>query len=173
MRIIGRRVRVNQKNGDDDMEQRWLTKWAAISEMIAAAAVVVSLLLVAYNIARNTDEMETSNSNFLYQLDEQVTGDLSRDFRLATIFVKMAQDETLTDVEKFQYMYVQHRYLSIWEIAWTQYKSGSLSFVDWRDWNQYLSDSLTESLPIEWWKEIRSDYKPEFALHVDTVYEDD
>jgi uncharacterized membrane protein YukC len=58
------------------MEQKRLTKWAAISEMVAAAAVVVSLLLVAYSIKRNTDEMETANSNFLYQLDEQVTGDL-------------------------------------------------------------------------------------------------
>ena len=152
------------------MELRRLTKWAAISEMIAAAAVVISLLLVAYNIKRNTDEMETSNSNFLYQLDELVTGDLSRDPRLAAIFVKVAQDETLSDVEMFQYKYVHHRYLGVWEIAWTQYKSGSLSFVDWRDWNQYLSDTLTNSLPVEWWKEIRSGYKPEFAVHVDAAY---
>ena len=156
--------------GGEDMEQRRLTKWAAISEMIAAAAVVISLLLVAYNIKRNTDEMETSNSNFLYQLDEQVTGDLSRDPRLASIFVKVAQEESLSDVEKFQFMYVQHRYLGVWEIAWTQYKSGSLSVVDWRDWNQYLSNTLTTSLPMEWWIEIRSDYKPEFAVHVDAAY---
>ncbi len=149
-----------------------LSRWAAISEIVATVAVVVSLLLVAYNIKRNTDEMETANSNFLYQLDEQITGDLSRDERLATIFVKIAQKETLSDIEKFQYVYVWQRYLSVWEIAWTQYKSGSLSFVDWRDWDQYLSEFFTDGLPEEWWKEIRSSYKPEFAEHVDAKYGD-
>ena len=77
--------------------------------------------------------METSNSNFLYQLDAQIAGDLSRDVRLATMFLKMEQKETLTDVEKFQYVTVQERYLGLLEIAWTQYKSGSLAFIDWHD----------------------------------------
>ncbi len=140
--------------------------------MVAAAAVVISLLLVAYSIKRNTEELETSNSNLLYQLDELVAGDLSRDPRLAAIFVKVAQNESLSDIEKFQYIHVNHRHLIVWEIAWTQYRSGSLSFVDWRDWNQYLAATLTKSLPLEWWNEIRSDYKPEFAVHVDAAYAD-
>ncbi len=147
-----------------------LSGWAAIAEIVATVAVVFSLLLVAYSIRRNTDEMETSNSNFLYQLDEQIAGDLSRDIRLATIFVKMGQKDALSDIEKFQYVKVQERYLGVWEIAWTQYKSGSLAFIDWRDWDQYLSDSVTGALPKAWWIDIRSDYKPEFAEHVDTKY---
>jgi hypothetical protein len=70
----------------------------------------------------------------------------------------MAQHEALTDIQKFQYMYVQERYLDVWEIAWTQYKSGSLALVDWRDWDQYLSEVLTDYLPEEWWIQIRSAY---------------
>jgi hypothetical protein len=137
-----------------------LSRWAAISEIVATAAVVASLLLVAYNIKQNTDEMETANSNFLYQLDEQTTGDLSRDERHATIFVKIAQKEALLDIKKFQYVYVWQRYMGVWEIAWTQYKSGSLAFVDWRAWDQCLAESLTDALREEWWIEIRSSYKP-------------
>ena len=153
------------------MKKERLRTWAAISEMVAAAAVVISLLLVAYSIKRNTDELEVSNSNLLYQLEESITGDLSRDPTLAAIMLKVAQSEALSDVERFQYMHIQHRYLLEWEIAWTQYKSGSLSFEDWRDWNNYLSDTLTNSLPLEWWKEIRTEYKPEFAELVDAAYE--
>jgi hypothetical protein len=147
-----------------------LSSWAALAEIIATVAVVVSLLFVAYSIKRNTAEMETSNSNFLYQLDAEIAGDLSRDVRLATIFLKMEQNETLTDVEKFQYVILQERYLGILEIAWTQYKSESLSVIDWRDWDQYLSSFVTDGLPMEWWIEIRSKYKPEFAEHVDSKY---
>jgi hypothetical protein len=149
-----------------------LSRWAAISEIVATAVVVVSLLLVAYNIKQNTDEMEIANSNFLYQLDEQITGDLSGNERLASIFIKVAQNEALSDTEKFQYVYVWHRYLSVWEIAWTQYRSGSLSSIDWRDWDLYLTESLTGSLPEEWWIEIRLNYKPEFVEHVDAKYAD-
>ncbi len=94
-----------------------LSGWAALAEIVATVAVVLSLLLVAYSIKRNTDEMETSNSNFLYQLDAQIAGDLSRDVRLATMFLKMEQKEALTDVEKFQYVTLQERYLGLLEIA--------------------------------------------------------
>ena len=147
-----------------------LSGWAALAEIVATVAVVLSLLLVAYSIKRNTDEMETSNSNFLYQLDAQIAGDLSRDVRLVTMILKMEQKETLTDVEKIQYVAFQERYLGLLEIAWTQYKRGSLAFIDWRDWDKYLSDFVTDGLPKEWWIERRSRYKPEFAKHVDSKY---
>ncbi len=147
-----------------------LSGWAALAEIIGTVAVVISLLLVAYSIKRNTDEMETANSNFLYQLDAQIAGDLSRDVRLATMRLKMEQKEALTDVEKILYVALQERYLGLLEIAWTQYKSGSLAFIDWRDWDKYLSDYVTDGLPKEWWIEIRSRYKPEFAEHVDSKY---
>ncbi len=147
-----------------------LSGWAALAEIIATIAVVLSLLLVAYSIKRNTDEMETANSNLLYQLDAQIGGDLSRDVRLATMLVKMEQKKALTDVEKIQYVALQERYLGLLEIAWTQYKSGSLSFIDWRDWDKYLSEFLTDGLPKEWWIEMRSFYKPKFAEHVDSKY---
>jgi len=147
-----------------------LSGWAALAEIVATVAVVLSLLLVAYSIKRNTDEMETANSNFLYQLDAQIAGDLSRDVRLATMLLKMEQKEALTDVEKIQYVAYKERHLGLLEIAWTQYKSGSLSIVDWRDWDKYLSNYVTDGLPKEWWIECRSRYKPEFADHVDSKY---
>ena len=149
-----------------------LSGWAAISEIVATAAIVFSLLLVAYSIKRNTDEMETSNTNFLYQLDEQIAGDLSRDPGLASIFVKVAQKKDLSDIEKFQYVNLQHRNLTVWEIAWTQYKSGSLAVGEWIDWDQYKTESLKDEFPEEWWIEVRSVYKPEFAQHVDAIYAD-
>jgi hypothetical protein len=147
-----------------------LSGWAALAEIIASFAVVLSLLLVAYSIKRNTGEMETANSNFLYQLEAQIGGDLSRDVRLATMFLKMEQKEALTDVEKIQYVAFQERYLGLLEIAWTQYKSGSLAFIDWRDWDKYLSEFVTDGLPKEWWIGCRSGYKPEFADHMDSKY---
>ncbi len=94
-----------------------LSGWAALAEIIATIAVVLSLLLVAYSIRRNTDEMETSNSNFLYQLDAQIGGDISRDIGLATMLLKIEQKEALTGVEKIQYVALQGRYLGLLEIA--------------------------------------------------------
>ena len=67
-------------------------------------------------------------------------------------------------------MALQERYLALLEIAWTQYKSGSLSRIDWHDWEKYLSDYVTDGLPKEWWLELRSRYKPEFAELVNGKY---
>jgi hypothetical protein len=95
---------------------------------------------------------------------------VSRDATLATIIHKVNQKESLTGAEKIQYMALQERYLSVLEVAWTQHRSGSLSDIDWRDWDKYLSDMLTGGLPEEWWFEIRSMYKPEFAEYVDSKF---
>ena len=147
-----------------------LSGWAALAEIVASVAVIISLLLVAYSIKRNTGEMEISNSNFLYQLDEQIGGDISRDVRLATILLKVERKEDLTGVEKIQYVALQERYLGLLEIAWTQHKRGSLALIDWRDWDKYLSDYVMGGLPKEWWIEMRPLYKPEFADLVDSKY---
>jgi hypothetical protein len=147
-----------------------LSDWAALAEIIASVAVVISLLLVAYSIRRNTAEVELSNSNFLYELDTAIGADVSRDATLATIIHKVNQKESLTGAEEIQYMALQERYLSVLEVAWTQHRSGSLSDIDWRDWDKYLSDMLTGGLPEEWWFEIRSMYKPEFAEYVDSKF---
>jgi hypothetical protein len=147
-----------------------LSGWAALAEIVASVAVIISLLLVAYSIKRNTGEMEISNSNFLYQLDAQIGGDISRDVRLATILLKVERKEDLTGVEKIQYVALQERYLSLLEIAWTQHKRGSLALIDWRDWDKYLSDYVIDGLPKESWIEMRSFYKPEFADLVDSKY---
>jgi hypothetical protein len=132
-----------------------LSKLAAISEIVAAVAVVFSLLFVGYSIKRNTDEMHSSNTNFL-----------------PSILVKVAQDEALSEIEKIQYVNLQHRFLTVWEIAWTQYNSGLLDFDEWIDWDRYLSGSVTRDFPQDRWTDIRSDYKPEFAHHVDAAYAD-
>ena len=147
-----------------------LSNWAALAEIIASAAVVISLLLVAYSIRRNTAEIELSNSNFLYQLETEIGADVSRDATLATIIHNFNQEETLTGAEKIQYVSLQERYRGVLEIAWTQQRNGTLSNIDWRDWDKYLSDMFTGGLPEEWWLEIRSAYKPEFAEHVDSKY---
>ncbi len=147
-----------------------LSDWAALAEIVASVAVIISLLLVAFSIKRNTGEMEISNSNFLYQLDAQIGGDISRDVRLATILLKVERKEDLTGVEKIQYVALQERYLGLLEIAWTQHKRGSLALIDWRDWDKYLSDYVIDGLPKELWIEMRSFYKPEFADLVDSKY---
>ena len=147
-----------------------LSGWAALAEIVASVAVIVSLLLVAYSIKRNTDEMEVSNSNFLYQLDAEITGDVSRNVGLATILHKMEGEENLTGVEKIQSVAFQERYLGLLEVAWTQHKSGSLALNDWRDWDKYLSTFVTDGLPKELWAERRSFYKTEFAEFVDSKY---
>jgi hypothetical protein len=149
-----------------------LSKLAAISEIVATVAVVISLLFVGYSIKRNTDELHSSNTNFLYELDAQITADLSREPGLSSILVKVAQNDALSEIEKIQYVNLQHRFLTVWEIAWTQHNSGLLDFDEWTDWDRYLSGSVTRDFPQDWWIDIRSGYKPRFAHHVDAAYAD-
>ncbi|NIM69942.1 MAG: hypothetical protein GTN86_04640 [Xanthomonadales bacterium] len=152
------------------MKKLDLPGWASVAEIVASIAVVVSLLFVAYSVKRNTEEMAIANTNFMYELDARITADLSSDPALAAITVKVEQGQALSEIEKLQYLHLQHRYLTVWEIAWTHYHRGSLDEDEWLAWNQYYGATARAGLPREWWREIRAFYKPAFAAHVEAAY---
>ena len=76
---------------------------AAIAEIIASLAVVVSLLFVVYSISQNTTALQASNDNFLYERHLQLLNDSSMNGEIASIIVRFDADEELTEVDEFRY----------------------------------------------------------------------
>ena len=152
------------------MGKRNLSEWAAISEIIGMVAVVVSLLLVAYNLGQNTKVMRAANDNMLYQTQDAILSTYADDPSLVSIYIKHLENEELTEVESERLWNQQFRDLSMWELAYIRHHEGLFAPDQWYAWNRAYSTQFTSEFPDAWWAEARTWVRDDFAAHVDAAY---
>ncbi len=152
------------------MKKRDLVKWAAISDILETAVVVVSLLFVAYSINRNSAVLQAANDNFAYQIQDQRVADIANNAELASIDVRVRNNEEISEIEKHRMLSQHLRELNMWELSYVRYNQGLYSAEQWNNWNDHYEIGLTAAIPEEWWAEVRPWYQDEFAMHVDAAY---
>lgn len=134
------------------------------------AGVIISLLFVAFSINRNTREVQTSNDNFIYELQFARTRDIVSNPDMAAIYVKIRKNEELTEVEQERFFWDKMQELSTWEAAFNRFKSGLFPKYEWEAWNNYYVVAFTAQFPEESWMNVKDWYAVDFQGHVDAVY---
>ncbi len=152
------------------MKKRTLVEWAAISNILETAAVVASLIFVAYSINRNTLVMQSASDTFVYQIQDERIRDIANNSELASIELKVRNNEEVSVIDKHRIILQHAREINMWELAYVQYNQGLYSADQWHAWNAYYEIDLTEKLPEEWWGEVKVWYGDDFVKHVDAVY---
>jgi hypothetical protein len=153
-----------------NMKKRDLIRWAAMSNILETAAVVASLIFVAYTVNRNTAIMQSVNDNFVYQIQDQRVGDIANNSELASIELKVRNNEEVSDLDKHRMISQHVREINMWELAFVRYNEGLYSSSQWLSWDRYYALDLTAKLPQEWWTEVKGWYGDDFAEHVDAAY---
>lgn len=147
-----------------------LTTWAAISEIVASIGVIVSLLFLAYSIRENTVVTQSTNDNFLYELEMARGREISGNPSLATAYTKFARGEVLSDVEETQLLWDNLHQQSAWEIAFVRHRDGVYSEERWKAWDHSFQATLVERFPKQRWEEVSHWYQDDFRGHVDAAY---
>lgn len=153
------------------MRRLSLSEWASVGEMVGTAAVIISLLFVAYSINRNTKELQAANENFLYQIQEARRSDEATNPQLSELVVKAKNGGALTPGEQRQYFSHVIRGLNAWELAFIRYQAGLISPTEWPTWDRMYADQAVSDFPREWWTQARLWYTEDFARHVDAKYD--
>jgi len=152
------------------MGELTLFDWAAISEILGMAAVIISLLLVVGSIRQNTAAMHTANDNFMYERQDAIVATLVTDPSLAALSVKHSNREQLSETEHVRMWNQLFRDMLMWELAFTRHKDGLLSPSQWQGWDSAYSPQFLSEFPPSWWAETRHWVSDDFAAHVDAVY---
>ena len=142
-------------------------------EAIGVVAIVVSLILVAYELRQNTVMMRAQIT--------QTRADLAMTEQVATynsaympsILVKIENDEELTDEEVVRYRTYVRGFLRNQDNAYWQYNQGLLG--------ENTPDSIRAAVTAvigrprlgrEIWESQKSTYTPEFVRFVESVFVD-
>ena len=152
------------------MQKLTLKKWAAVAEIIAAVAVIISLVFVVQSINQNTAAVQSANDNFMYELQYARTRDIVSSPGMAEIYLKVRRGEQLSDVEQERFFWDKLQELSLWELGFNRNRDGLYATGLWEGWNQYYETEFTSQFSQEWWEESRRFYQQDFQDHVDAAY---
>ena len=137
------------------MKKHSLPEWAAISEIISSFAVVVSLIFVAFQLQRNTTELQATHSNDLFDSIREIELVMLTSSELSQIYIKgwNGRRDEMSDeeIERFRMYLLQS--INIWEQAYLRLKDGTMSMEDYLRWKslflEYFKDGITRD-DLQW-----------------------
>ena len=152
------------------MKKLQLSEWAAIGELIGTAAVIISLLFLAYSVGQNTEAVRGATENLLFERHGALQNNLISDASLADLYARIQAGETqLSAVEEVRWRTYQTNMLDVWEIAYMRNAGGLLGEREWRNWNSYFSQMFShgaEQLSESDWRSLAYAYDAGFWTHV-------
>ena len=155
------------------MKKLTLTEWAAAGEIVGTVAVVISLLIVAYSINRNTDATQASSENILFERHTELANQFMLDPTLAELMVKRRNGNAdLTEVEVIRWEKYELNLLDIWALAHSRYQRELLSEDQWATWDRYFTHMFSngaEAVSKSRWEELQYGFDQEFWKHVGVV----
>ena len=153
------------------MRKLELKEWAALGELAATVAVIISLVFVVVSVNQNTNALQGVNDNAIFEQHIQLMNLVVADPSLAAILAKKRSDNAqLTEIETIRWEQYQNNLLDIWVMAYTRHETGLLADDHWKPWDTYfigLFQNGAERLTRERWIELKYGFSPEFWAHVD------
>ena len=151
------------------MKKLTLSDWAAIAEIVGAAAVVISLLVVAQSINRNTAMLEVSKEGeFLEAWRNTVQMPFATNERLAEIQLKVHNGEALEPVEELMWENSLRALFDVWAQYYGAYKQGLVSYETWAAWNESIATFWERERMGDFWRKMRVHWNgTEFQKHID------
>jgi hypothetical protein len=149
--------------------------WAAIgavSEVIGATAVVISLIYLATQIRQATKFARASTRNAIAESTQGLTQDLIEDQGMAEIFVKHFSGQKLNPVETLRLHGRCYRDLRHWENIYYQVRAGLLSDDEWSGFRKNLAALFGIEIYREYWKDEEYLYSDAFRHEVDSILRD-
>ena len=158
------------------MELQELAAWGeligGVGSLVAAVAVVASLLFVGSQVRANTKMMRLAARQTLLESLQRNTLAAVENTDLAETLVAASRDETITPVQRVQlYQFLRsytqseqtYTYLRDHDLITAQEREGQLSVL-----------RKTVSLPYypEFWRRFSDEYEPEFIAVVDKMIEE-
>jgi hypothetical protein len=143
-------LRVIVLSKDRAMQKLSLSQWASVAEIGGTVAVVISLLLVAISLERNTAAVSAENSDDLYDAFRQIELVVLNNSELANITIRGAADpDSLSEAETAIYKMWATQYLDLWERTLIREKDGLIQPGTLEGWDEWYGDWVIRHLTYQ------------------------
>jgi hypothetical protein len=131
------------------MKKTRLKKWAAIAEITASIAVIISLLFVGFQLHRNTTELRATHSNDLYDAIREIELAMISAPQLVDVYAKgwNGRRAEMNEEELLIFRQYLMQSFTIWEQAHARMLDGTMSMSEYQRWKDlfivYLRQGVT------------------------------
>jgi hypothetical protein len=145
-----------------------LERVALFAEIVAAFAVVISVVYLASEVSEGNTQAEIANSLSLYERGEAVRRIVLQDPTLLDVVRRGGADlSSLTELERARYELHAMNLLDVWELAYGMQLRGQISERSWAGWDRascaFLSTPGTRTLLPE----LSPYFDPGFFAHAE------
>jgi hypothetical protein len=121
-----------------------LQDWSNLAQVIGAAAVVISLFYVGFQIKRNTSAVRSATAQAIHNNYNDWYMNLMRDAELNRIAVKGVKDyASLDEIEKARFIEAFMAFISFSQNAFYQWREKALSPWLWDGWELLVMNLLS------------------------------
>ncbi len=153
------------------MRKLSLADWASVAQIAGTVAVVISLLLVASSLERNTAAVSGQTADDVYNAMEQINFTVLDSPELLLVTIRGKDDSAgLSQLEREQYKLWVVTHLNIWERMLVRVNEGLIKPETIEGWPEWFEEWARRNLPEEIWDELRWNYPGgDFAARVDAA----
>lgn len=147
-----------------------LKRWAVVAEIVAAVAVVASLVHLSFEVKRNTSAVQSQTSQGLLELSNEANLQIVSNPDFADLFLRANENLAgLNEIERLRYRRHINSELNIWEHAFYSRENGTMDERLWRAYDISYRAIYCEDASNVIWQEIETFFGEEFRLHVNST----
>ena len=144
-----------------------LSDWASIAIIALGALLVVSLVLVWYQLRESTRLVRAANTQKLVELSSPFNLRLAQDRALMELCMRGGEHfDELDEVDRARYITVLSWWLTLHENIYHQWRSGLIDPDTFASWTRDLEYWARRQRLRTVWPELGSYYEASFAQHV-------
>ncbi|MEQ9021582.1 MAG: hypothetical protein RLN82_02350 [Pseudomonadales bacterium] len=149
-----------------------LEQLAYLAEIIAAIAVIASLIYVARQLQQTNEMMKVSASNSRVEREYDILNDVIGNREIAEIWCKGDRSfDSLDDIDQQRLIFFERRAIVLWHHIYSLRQQGLYSDEDWH-WNEWIIQNIGRRQAIrEAWNLFKGSYQQSFQNYIDGQFE--
>ena len=146
---------------------------SAVSDLIAAFAVVVSLIYLAIQVRSGARDLRESNRDSVFHSVKEWNFVVMSDESLAWIFQEGCRNlDSLSDKERARYLHIMYSFFKVFESIYIQLLEGSVAKDVW-EYNCYiLYQYAVQPGAQNYWKSRQKVFDPRFCEIINSLESD-
>jgi len=146
-----------------------LDQWARIAEIIAAIAVVVSLVYLAVQMRQNTIAVRLNTAHSVTNELQGMFSLIASDESLAEVFAQAATEPELPTVARIRFHTFMGNFMRVYENAYLQKRAGAIDEAQWEGISRMIIDCKEMAAFCAYWKDRKHWFSNDFQKHMETV----
>jgi hypothetical protein len=141
---------------------------AQLGELVGGAAVVLSLVYLAFQVRQNTQSLRTENYARALDRVANMQARLGADRELASLFARGTLDSgALGAAQRVQFTWILYELFGAFEFMFHQAEKGALPGEVWERWSQTLAWWISLPGVAEWWRAKPTPFSASFSAFVE------